>query len=495
MNILLQRKYLFTAIALLVISAGIALSYVLPEKYQTKSTVFIQRSVINDLVQGIAVTQSIDNELKVLTHSLTSRHLLLQVANALDLDAVYTTPKRVNDLIERFRKNLQVRVREKSDLFTIEYVDRDPRLARDFVNVLIQKYIEENLTSNREGSYGASRFIQEQVENFRSKLTEIERKLAEFKKQEDFAVLDDETTLINDIRTAQMDLEDIQIKKEGLQARKTLLLNERVGGENSLQAQLDTLNSKREQLLLIYTENYPEVVLLSAEIERLEKHLDSKAPSADTRRGETMDSSMVAIELNSLSRKEQQLRQYIETKRAILQGIPEKRKVLKELERDRDAYKSTYEQLVLRHGKSEVSKEMEIQDKSDTFRVVDPAFLPMKPVSPNRVKIIFLSLVAGIAIGFGVVYALDFLDPSIRSIETVHKIGLPVMAVIPQFSTREELLSRKRKNRFLFAFVSVYMLGVSAIMVFEFLKMTDIAVADELLRNLSLGQYLAGLGR
>ncbi len=64
-----------------------------------------------------------------------------------------------------------------------------------------------------------------------------------------------------------------------------------------------------------------------------------------------------------------------------------------------------YEQLVARGGQAEVSKQLEVQDKSTTFRIVEPAVMPSSPVSPNRVKIMLMGIVAGFAGGFSPAFA------------------------------------------------------------------------------------------
>jgi len=55
-----------------------------------------------------------------------------------------------------------------------------------------------------------------------------------------------------------------------------------------------------------------------------------------------------------------------------LHNIPEEKKVLAELEREKESYAEVYNQLLSQSSRTEVSKQMEISDKATTFRIVDP---------------------------------------------------------------------------------------------------------------------------
>ena len=74
----------------------------------------------------------------------------------------------------------------------------------------------------------------------------------------------------------------------------------------------------------------------------------------------------------------------------MLRNFPEDKKALNDLERERAMQASIYEQLLQRVGVSEVSKQMEVADKATTFRIVDPAILPTKPVGTKRILLMLL---------------------------------------------------------------------------------------------------------
>ena len=128
LQLIIRRKELFVALALLIMTGAIILSYVLPRKYEATSTVFIEKNVISELVKGITATPSMEDTIKVLTYAITSRTLLTKVADSLDMNVSSEKNADMDEVIKKLQKNTSVRVRDKN-LFTISYTDRNPRMA------------------------------------------------------------------------------------------------------------------------------------------------------------------------------------------------------------------------------------------------------------------------------------------------------------------------------------------------------------------------------
>jgi capsular polysaccharide biosynthesis protein len=69
-----------------------------------------------------------------------------------------------------------------------------------------------------------------------------------------------------------------------------------------------------------------------------------------------------------------------------------------------------------------------------TAKVLDPAFAPSHPVSPNPLRNGFIALVLGLMLGVGLAFLLNYLDNSWRSPAEVERIsGVPTYALIPRY--------------------------------------------------------------
>ncbi len=198
-------------------------------------------------------------------------------------------------------------------------------------------------------------------------------------------------------------------------------------------SRLAKLKKRYDDLLTQYTEKHPEVIRVKAEIESTQEQVRQLQRAEEEDKGANGKST-------------------------------------KDLERDQEAYKKIYESLVASLGKSQVSAQVEVQDKADTFNILEPAVLPVEPVSRPRWQVILLGLLGGVAGGAGMVIVLEMLDRSIKSVSTIRELGIPVIAVIPQIETAAMAASKKRKDIALYGMAGMYVAAVVALAAVEYLK-------------------------
>jgi polysaccharide chain length determinant protein (PEP-CTERM system associated) len=486
LDLIAKHKRLFAVIALSIMTGAVILSYILPKKYEAKSTVFVEKSIISDLVKGIAVTPSIEDKLKVLTYAMSSRTLILKVSDELDLNVKKRKDSDIEKMVAEFQKNLDIKLKNKDGLFIISFRHEDPRVARDFVNALVRRYIEENVSSKREESYGATKFLSEQVTSFKEKFDKAEAKVTEFKRQKGALLASDEGATLKEISEAQQKLEEFRMRRTQTEAMRNMLRK-----EDPLRNKLTVMQKRLEELRVEYTDSYPDVVNLKADIDtimvQLKERKSSAASFADPHEIERLD-----VELKSLKAAEDFQRRTIEARQDLLRSVPAARAELEGLEREKNDQKGLYDQLIARHGASEVSKQMEVQDKAATFRIVDPAVLPIKPAFPNRVMIILMGMVAGLAGGLGSLLLLDFLDKSVRLLGSLKSLGLPVLAVIPLMKSNNEIQFEKKRDRRSYILSGCWFSIILVVLIMESL---DLTLIDNLMKDLfptQLAEMLTG---
>lgn len=476
---------MFFLISFAVMTVLIIGFYFLPKKYKADSTVFIERSVINNLVQGMVVTPDIRDRVRVLRQAMLSRGLVEDVLKTLDVDTQFKNKGQLQEYISKIQERTQVHV-NREDLFIVSIVDRNPHFAQNFVNTLIQKYLEQNLSASRQETYGANRFLQEQLDLFKKKLDEAEDKIIEYRKQQDIYLSVDEAAIIADIRQYNRDLDNIALELDRLNARKEQLVKQLKGispevaifSEQTGGNRIETLEARIKVLLLSYTENYPEVVRLRAELEALKKHAsgDKGVTNMETRSLNPLYQQVkqeivsAEAEISALEAGRDRLKKMVAAREKELKEIPENRKKLGVLTQERDSIRTVYQELLARMGRSEVSKQMEIGDKVTTFRVVDPAIFPTKPVSPNMVRMILLAIAAGFGAGGGLVILLDLMDNSIKGISQVKELGLEILAVIPQMNDAVLDQKKQARNRLVYAMAGGYFCLIVCLLAVEVLN-------------------------
>jgi len=453
-----KNKTLSIVTALAIMTIVTVVSYLIPNKYEASSTVFIEKSVISELLKGLTFTPSAEDKIKVLSYALNSRTLITKVIDELDLKKGGEADQE--GLIKKLQDSTEIKIKDKEGLFVIAFRDKNPKVARDYVNALVRRYIDENTSSKREESYGATKFVSEQLSTFKAKLDKSESAVNAFKSGQGAAASMDPSLVLKDINDSQQRLDDVRIRRAQLETALAGL-----GKANSIQSNLPALQKRLEELQLQYTDNYPEIQKIKEDIRATGEQV--KSGKGVVRRDDSPEYGKLASELRALRQAESNLSSNIARNRNLLQSIPAARATLENLEREKGAQKALYESMLSREGQSEVSKQMEVQDKSTVFRVVDPAVLPFIPVSPNRVRIILMGILGGLVGGLGIVMLKDQLDHSVKSLDMARQLGMPVLAVIPRIEDPLKLVLQSKRDRRLYLAASVYFLLIVIVLVTE----------------------------
>lgn len=473
-NLFFRFKRLFFITALLIMTGAVVVSYFWPKKFEAKSTVFIEKNVISELVKGIAVTPSMDQTIKVLTYAITSRPLLVKVINELDLLTKKNNDAELENLLKKIQENILVKVKD-NNLFIISFNDKNPRIARDFVNTLVRLYIEENISSKREESYGATKFLSEQIDDFKGRLEKADSELSKYKVEKGGVIAIDEAKLFQEINVAQQKLYDIQLRRKHLEGLKPVTQRT----SDPLQGNLISLQKRLEELRTQFTDSYPEILKVKGEIEILKEQLKSRKDNGAAV-SDPQELGKIEAELAALRSSEESLRRYVATNQSLLKNIPSAKANLEKLETEKRKQKELYDQLMTRHGQSEMSKQMEVQDKSTTFRIVDPAVMPIKPASPNRVKIMFLGIIAGIAGGLGVLLLRDVVSNTVKSVDAIKSFGIQVLAVIPRMEDPVVIQLQRRKDLRFYVVVAGYF---SFLLCFLAIEALELGYVDKVLEK------------
>ena len=409
-RLMVRRKGLLFAVAASIITLFIIVGYLMPKKYEAKCTVLIVKSVYDEYVKGIAITPTGDESFGSLSFALKSRYLVQKTIQDLGLTPDAMAADEAEDVLRKFQEGTVVTVQQNRnnprmiDFFVVSFRDRNPERARDYVNTLVRRYIQEDLTGKKEDTSEAKRLLSEQVKLFKNKIDAIEAEIAGFNTGENVYVVADEVK-INE---------------------KLIPLQNRLG-----------------ELTVTYTDDYPEVIAIRTEIKHLQdqlKYLRTRGAVGENRSGAQHGSGK------------------------IVEDTSKKRL---ELERERDTYKKIYEELVVRLSKSEVSQQTGPLDRAELFNISEPAILPTKPVSPDRVKVILLGVLAGLAAGAGIVVLLDAMDHSVKTSQAIRALGLPVLAIIPKIQSDRQVLQEKILDGLVYAMAGLYMLCVLVIIVIE----------------------------
>jgi capsular polysaccharide biosynthesis protein len=160
------------------------------------------------------------------------------------------------------------------------------------------------------------------------------------------------------------------------------------------------------------------------------------------------------LELESLDRriaasqtKEQQLRTAASAYQARVEMVPARETELANLTRDYNTLQQIYSDLLSKAEDSKVAANLVRRQIGEQFKLLDPARMPEKPISPNRLLIDLMGLLGGLVLGAGLAAYQEMRDASFRTEDDVVSVlGLPVLARIPNMIAAVDRESIRRRR-------------------------------------------------
>ncbi|WP_459943779.1 hypothetical protein [Desulfocastanea catecholica] len=261
------------------------------------------------------------------------------------------------------------------------------------------------------------------------------------------------------------------------------------GGPDAYQ-RLAQLHSTLDGLLLKYTEKHPEIVRVRKLIAKLEVEVQSKGTagnpssvasrptSAGTLTGQraqiqdaTYVQTLLQLEarrndiqrnIEDIASEKDQLREKIEQYEQWVAAAPVREAEWSSLTREYDQLKKHYDNLVSQNLAAQSMLNLEEQQKGSQFKIEDPGRYPGKPIKPNFLMIMGMSVMIGLGLGIGGVLVLDVFDASFRDPETLEaSLGVPLLITIPYIETEAEV----KKNKWLTTLKTILLLSGSGLVV------------------------------
>ena len=176
-----RHRWIAVSVAWLICIAGWAGVATIPNSYEASARLYVDAdSVLTPLLKGLALDNSLSNQIEVLQRTLLSRPNLEKLISKTDLELNIRGPADLERMVADLGGAIHI-VPQTRSLFTITYRNERPQLAFDVVNTILNIFIESKVGSNRSEMESASLFLQQQIAGYEAKLREAEAKRAEFR--------------------------------------------------------------------------------------------------------------------------------------------------------------------------------------------------------------------------------------------------------------------------------------------------------------------------
>jgi len=461
----------------------------MPDKYQADARVHVDtRSVLRPLLSGLAIQPDVSGRIKLMSKLMFSRPNLEKVARMTDLDLGVKNDAAMEKLVSRLQSSMVITGGE-SDLFTIGFMDPDPKVAKKVVQALLTIFVEQTLGESREDSNSAQKFLDQQIKEYETRLQVAEKAVEDFKRA-NYGLLPDQGGNLYDqlgilstsLEEAKMALQEAENRRDEMKRQlddedPTVLdyssQQPTAAAVSPLDQRIQTLQSKLDEMTLRYTKSHPEVITLTKSIASLQAQKareenvseNGDASGNDTQPGPGEAANPVyqqkklalgEAEANVASLKSR-VKLFEDKIENMQKQMDQRLKIETELQglnRDYSTVKENHDQLLRRREQARMSENVEQNTDTVKFRIVDPPQVPTKPAAPHRILLSTGVLIAGVVLGTGLAVFLALLRPAYSNTQKLRDItGVPVLGNV---SMNWIPAIRKQKWRQLLAFIASF---------------------------------------
>jgi polysaccharide chain length determinant protein (PEP-CTERM system associated) len=496
-----RRKWLAIIVFAAPVVAGASVISFLPNVYRSTATVLVDRQQVPEAFVRSTVTSALETRLHTISQEVLSRSRLEELIDRFGLYRDLRKRVPLEDVIGRMRSDIKLEIksaelrglREATVAFTITYQGSDPETVASVTNTLASFYNEENTKARERQATGTAEFLKIQLNETKTRLDEQEQRVSGFKRRHlgelpqqmdsNLSTLDRLHAQLRQNADSQTRAADRKQSLSGQLAEAESLVSSpyAVAAAGPAAGQITPvapselrdaarLAQKKDELAQLrsqFSDKYPDVVQLTAEIAALEREI-ALAKRAEPKPGASAAASPVTslgpmtpyvlrlkealaevqTDLKVLKTEEGRLRESIAVYQARVDNVPRREQEFKELSRDYESTRELYGSLLKRYEEAQLAESMEQRQKGEQFKVLDPAIARLQPAAPNRLKLLLMAVVGSIGLAFGAVLLAEQIDTSFHDLDDLRSFSnVPVLASIPWIVTRSEVRRRRWRMR------------------------------------------------
>lgn len=469
-------KHLWTVIVpVAVLTAGTMLwSKSLPDLYRSEATIQIVPQSISESLVRSTIEVRIEDRLPAIQQAILSRTRLEAMILEFDLYPRERRTMVMEDVVELMRSNVETWI-VRRDAFGVSYVGSDPVKVMLVAQRLGNLFIEQSLSYRHNLTEVTDDFLDSQIEETRRDLEAQERRLEAYRRTYAGQLPSQVETNLQQMSAANM---QVQQALDGINQamNRRLLLEQQLaevqradvsasltastapGGSDGnagaarelaeAQAAVEALRARGLK------PGHPDLDAASRALREAENRYSqlaktagadgavlSPAEAARQSRIESLTSQINEIDrqVRDLRLTEQRFRAMAEAAESRLDAMPTRETEMIALTRDYDIINEKYRELVQKRESARISANLERRQVGEQFNIIDPARLPERPFSPDRLRLNLAGTLGGLVLGLGLVGLAEYRSRGFKDEGELRSvIGLPVLAVVPLMRTEAE---------------------------------------------------------
>lgn len=486
-SVIIRRHWLLILPFCLAVVIGMVLAVKLPRIYEASTLILVEPQRVPTSYVSSVIPVGIEARISTIRQQVLSRTNLEKV---IDQFRLYSEPQHekmfLEDKVENVRRRIDVnliKTHRNAEAFSISFKDQEPPKVMQVANALATYFIDQNLKAREAHAMGTSSFLENELNTMRERLVELETALKDYRKrymgalpeqlESNLRVLDRIQTQLSEkqqgLRMLKEQLASLEMQMSMAQSMETeapiMQITDMMESTSPESQELQDLKERLEDLQLRYTDQHPDVLKLKKMIARLEEKTaleETEAADPSETAPEAADPALSAFnfvdfqktqkesllkEIHTVEEQIAKLNRAVEIYDARVEETPKREQELLSLKRDYENINGTYNSLLRRKLEAEIAVNMEKKQKGEQFRILDSARIPEKPISPNLKHIFLLSILAGLGLGGGLLFLLEYYDETFRRPKDIESLlGISVVATFPVLRSEKEKRFRFYKN-------------------------------------------------
>jgi polysaccharide chain length determinant protein (PEP-CTERM system associated) len=508
-----KHKLLCALVWAIITVSGAAVVYRLSNVYQADAVILVESQRIPEKLVAPTINDDLKDRLSSLSQQILISTRLLEIVTKFDLYHEQRGSRTQEEIIEMMRADIGTQLEtswaKKADsrpsAFRVTYEGPNPTVVAQVANQLATLFIDENIQAREVQAAGTSEFLASQLDAAKLRLEEQESKLGEYKLKFNGQLPQQENALIAAASQLQVRLQGITQEIDRAEQTRTMqetALASAQASEAAISQLFEQLNSpapaqaiasasgepvktserlqqELERLLLVYTDQHPDIKklrdlipLARKEEEKKENAPEKAAPgsgpadSATKAPGEESSVSMIVTlpkirneralqlsealirskeeaeklktqqglavkEISALKDEQKSVQTRLDSLQRGIGRLPIREQELASINRDYEISKANYQSLLDKKLSAEMATDMERRQKAERFTIIDPARVPEKPVKPNRPLLYALCSFGGLLLGIASAMGRELKTNAILGEWELPK-GVPVLGRIPR---------------------------------------------------------------
>lgn len=482
-----QRRWLAFACAIVICLLGWIGVALLPNKYESKALLYIERtSLLQPLLKDLAAQSAAPDEMATMMRdALLVRPNLERLAQAAGIDQAKLTPVEFEYAIGKIKDSIDIYPStDQRGVYNIVYQHPNPQIAHSVVRTTVDMFKETLAAAGQDDAEAAQRFIVNQLKEYEAKLQEAERRLKEFKQEHVGLMPEDGRSyygrledLRNFYRNAVLDLKEAENSARSIRAQLDSFQttsNNLMAADGGQDPVLDQLRAQQAQLALLklkFTDKHPDVIaakkLLDDLVAKISREARNPAPTSERNlndreynpayQGVKLQLSKAEANVAALRTRVEEHKRRVDALEQNVLTMPQVEAELAGLNRDYAVQQDKYRKLA--EG-LEVAK---LSDRAENVKVkvLEWPRVPITPVGPRRLLFNAAVLAIAVAFGIGLALALALTNPVIYTARALEKLTtFPVLGTVSFTAT-----AAKRKPTKPFADISFFF-AISVLLLF-----------------------------